>query len=155
LCLGGAIKPIISISSNLLYAKGKPEIVLYMTIIIYILTAIGIVIGLNWGIIGVVISFVFVRMLMFLINFAVLEKLHIYKIKNLFHDVVPYIILSTIIGIAVYYIGMIFETTHLFKIIMQIFLGIFIYILTSKLLKMDAFMHARQLIYCYLLLRTN
>ena len=145
LCVNGMIMPLSSIIGNIMYAKGFPGLVIKLTIINYILTAAGIIIGLYWGITGLVVSIVIVRLIMFIINYIYLQKVLIYKVKLLLNDLIPYLLVSLIIGFLTYFSGKLLGDEYLIRMIVQIVFGIATYLFISKMFKLPAFVEMQKI----------
>jgi PST family polysaccharide transporter len=112
-------------------AKGNTHIQLRLGTANAILTVIGFIIGLKWGVTGIALSYLIVNTLMIYPTFRFSWnqiELGVWEgIKVLF----PVLIISTIMGIATFYSGLLLQNiieNDLIRLIFMVMIGIILYL---------------------------
>ena len=120
--ISGLFLPIILVSVNVFNANGKSNITLILEIIKILLAAIPIILGvlfdirlMLWGIVGVTI-------ITYLIHAAFVAREIEYSVWQQLRDIVPFIIIPTIMSVIVYCVGLI-ELKPIIQLILQISTG--------------------------------
>lgn len=121
--LGGVFLPLILGSVNVFNANGKSGITLTLEIIKTILAAIPITLGILCNIKAMLWGMTGVSIVSYLIHAAFVSKEIPYSIWLHIKDIMPYIILSGIMGIAVYYIGTMVQWAALPTLALQLATG--------------------------------
>ena len=129
----GAMQSVISTVGNIYQAKGKTDWMLKWSLFASVLTVLGFLIGLNWGVVGVALSYLVTNLIMLYPVFAIPFKLIEMPVIVFFKSFVS-TILSIVGMIAVVYvlsnlIGIYFEP--IIRLIILIFAGIISYISVS------------------------
>lgn len=140
LCIVGAFYPINALNLNILNVKGRSDLFLRLEIIKKMLTAIVIFTTYRWGIIAMIYGQIFQSVVCLFINSYYSSKLIKYGFLKQFKDIAPCAILTFIMIVIVYYVGIIIDLSLLFKFIIQTILAIGIYLFTAYILKLQAFM---------------
>ena len=137
LCISGMLYPLHSLNLNILQVKGRSDLFLLIEIfkktVLTILIALSLLLEL--GILGLIGSAVLNSYLSLLINTYYSSKAISYSMKDQMMDLLPHIMISIIMGIVVFNIGLILPFGDLMKLIVQIISGILIYITCSKIAK--------------------
>ena len=137
LCIVGILYPLQSINLNILNVKGRSDIFLRLEIVRKSLIILSIAIGFRWGIIGMVKANVIASIINYLIVVVVSGKLINYNIKEQLLDLLPYAVTSTVMAIIITLITL-NSNFNLQTLIIQIVLGIIIYLGLSVLFKLEA-----------------
>lgn len=140
LCISGILFPIQGYNANILLVKGKSDTFLKLTVINKILLVIGIIIGLQFGIIGLLYAQVFLSIITFFIYGYHTDKVIGYSAMQQLIDILPLIFLSILPGILVFLTNSYFdELSDLIRIISGAGVGIVVYIGISYIFKIESF----------------
>jgi len=136
LCLAGMFYPIHAFNLNVFKVYGRSDIFLKLEIIKKILISIGLLIGFQFGVIGLVWSSVITNYLALFVNTHYSAGIINYSSKDQFLDMLPTLIMSCamflIISLSLGY----FDNLHLFmQIILAVLIGLASYLIMSKIFK--------------------
>ena len=139
LCFAGMFYPLHSINQNVLQVKGRSDLILQMEIIKKSLLAILIVLSIlfGFGIIGLIWTSVISSFISFLINSYYTAREIEYSSIEQIKDLLPSFLISFIMGFVVFEVGRIIDGNNLLQLICQITIGMAIYIIISKILKLQ------------------
>lgn len=137
LCLGGMLYPIHALNLNILQVKGRSDLFLNLEIFKMIVAAILIffVIWLKLGIFGLVGAAVLNSYIALFINTYYSGKEITYSVKEQMKDLIPIYIVSVLMGLIVFGVGEFFLDTGFWGMVIQIVLGITLYLAFNKLVK--------------------
>lgn len=142
LCFSGILYPIHVYNLDLLNIKGRSDLFLKLEIIKTIIIILIIVISLNWGINGLLISTIFSSVFSLYANSYYTSKLIDYNFFNQLFDLFPIFLISIFTGLFLIYIDkyfIFFEINNYIRIISEGLLGIIIYLIFSFLFKLETF----------------
>ena len=141
LCIAGMLYPIHALNLNILQVKGRSDLFLYLEIIKTIVPTvlIFIVIWMDWSITVLVATVVLDSYISLFINIYFSGREISYGIKEQIQDLLPIYAISLVMGVAVYGIGGLLPFSNLPTLILQIGLGVVLYILICKLFKIKEF----------------
>ncbi|MCM3639276.1 lipopolysaccharide biosynthesis protein [Sporosarcina luteola] len=139
LCFAGMFYPLHSINQNVLQVKGRSDLILQMEIIKKSLLAILIVLSLvfGFGIIGLIWTSVISSFVSFLINSYYTSREIEYSSIEQIKDLLPSFLISFMMGFVVFEVGRFMDGNDLLQLISQITIGIAIYIIISKILRVQ------------------
>lgn len=137
-CVSFAFWPIHTANLNAIKAMGRSDIFLYLEIIKKVIGIIAIVSTMFISVKALAYSLLLTSILSQIINAFPNRKLLNYSYLSQFKDMIPQIALSTFMGVLIYCIKY-FGLCDLFTLLLQIVLGVIVYIIGSKLLKIDSF----------------
>lgn len=137
-CVSFAFWPIHTANLNAIKAMGRSDIFLYLEIIKKVIGIIAIVSTMFISVKALAYSLLLTSILSQIINAFPNRKLLNYSYLSQFKDMIPQIALSTFMGVLIYCIKF-FGLCDLFTLLLQIVLGVIVYIIGSKLLKIDSF----------------
>ncbi|MFZ4263625.1 lipopolysaccharide biosynthesis protein [Sphingobacterium sp. HJSM2_6] len=150
LCVAGIMYPLHAYNLNILKVKGRSDLFLKLEIIKKIISVIGILSVIPFGIYGLLYFQLSFNLIGFYINSIYSGKLINYSVKEQIFDVLPTIILSAIIGISVYFLNYFlvtsFNINDLTRIIMSALFYGFTYLSLSNILNLTAITDFKQLI---------
>lgn len=106
MCLSGILYPLHSYNLNILMVKGRTDLFLYLEIAKKVLTVIGVIIALPYGIYGLLYFQIINSFLAYIINSFYSGKMIDYNTWHQIKDVAIYFIISFISGAVVYYTRM-------------------------------------------------
>ena len=138
MCIYYAFESLISINVILIQAKGKSSLYLICNVIARVIGLILLFITLQYGVFWIILSQVITILIQYLIVAIPNGKLYGYSIWKQFLDILPYLLLTVIMGIVVYLFN--FLTINPYVIlVLQVFTGVVIYVLASIIFKLPAF----------------
>lgn len=137
-CFTYGFWPIITANLNAIKALGRSDIFFKLEIIKKIVGLISILVSLPFGPMAIAIAFFITMPFNALINSFPNKKLMKYTYWEQIVDVFPSIMLSFVMGCVVYMIGL-FSFHIVLKLLMQVIVGITIYILGAKLFKFESY----------------
>src|SRR5699024_3991196 len=129
LCVSGLFYPANSYNLNILKVKGRSDLVLYLGLVKKIGIIIGLLIFIHYSVLAIVIFRAFFSVTAFFINSYYSGRFIKYSvIKHLF-DIWKFLFLSAVMGLVIWIMPMITNTTDLFTLINGIILGTTIYVM--------------------------
>lgn len=147
LCFAGLLFPLHVINLNLLQALGRSDLFLRLEIIKKVLIVISIAITWRWGISAMIIGMIVTSLIAYYLNSYYTGILIGYSIIAQLRDMIPYLITSILMGIAVYGIGFLPFPGNWSLLTAQIILGAAICISICRAFRLPAFMELWQMIF--------
>jgi O-antigen/teichoic acid export membrane protein len=145
LCISGLIFPLHVVNGNAILSIGQSGLILKLEIIKKGLTVMAIAITFRWGIEAIIMGQVFQNFFAFLINAYYSKRFFEYSYLAQLRDVLPYLLISALMGFCVYLIGMIPIENPAIMLWCQVLAGICIYIITSYFFRLEAFGEVSQI----------
>ncbi len=147
LCITGILYPLHNYNLNLLMVKGRSDIFLKLTVIKNFLLIIGIIIGVQFGIFGLLYAQVILSFISFFINAFYTNKFIHYSAFEQSKDIFPILLLAVIAGIAIYFLDVfLINKMDIIRILSGLTLGIIIYVILSLLFKLSSFFELKKII---------
>ena len=140
LCLIGIMFPLHLINLNVLQALGRSDLLLKIEIIKKILIVINIMITWRWGILAMIWGQVLISLFSYYLNAYYNKVLLNYSIWEQLGDVLPYFVISVLMGGAVYALGFVSFYSSLLMLICQIIVGGLIYLLLCRVCQLHSYM---------------
>lgn len=140
LCFSYALWPIHTINLQAISALGRSDIFLKLEIIKKIIGIIALLISCPFGIMVMVIMKIVTSIISMFINSYPNKKLLNYSLKEQIKDIFPAMLLASFMGGIVYLFGLI-KINIIVSLLIQISVGIIIYITIAYLTKMEALMY--------------
>ncbi|MFJ8260435.1 oligosaccharide flippase family protein [Rummeliibacillus sp. NPDC094406] len=137
-CAIYALWPIHTTNLQVINALGRSDLFFKIEIVKKVLSLIILAISIPFGIFGIVWGGVVSGIFSTFINTYPNIKLINYGYKEQWRDIMPSLFLSLVMGTVIYTINW-FEIPALLKIIIQVIVGIILYLLLAKVLKMECF----------------
>ena len=139
LCFAGMLFPLHAINLNVLQVKGRSDLFLGLEIIKKIVgvTLIVIVLILKLGVMGLLWAAVLNSYIAYFINSYYSAELLLYSTKEQIKDIIPAFIASAIMAIVIYFSGAILPNNNIIKLIVQIIIGIVVYVGVCKIMKIE------------------
>lgn len=138
-CLPLAFQPIHTANLNAIKAVGRSDIFLKLEIIKKIIGVLILLAAMNYGVLAIGYSVLLYDVIAQLLNSWPNRKLLGYAYLDQLKDIAPFILLSLIIAVPVYFIGMLNMPT-LLVLTLQVIAGGTLYIGISYIFKLDTFM---------------
>lgn len=133
-CFTYAFWPIHTANLEAIKALGRSDIFLKLEIMKKIIGTIILFISMKYGVVAIALSGIITTITSSFINAYPNKKLLGYSYIEQIKDTIPYMFLSIIMGVCIYPIGRLIDNKFLL-IIMQVVIGVLVYLLGSKLFK--------------------
>jgi teichuronic acid exporter len=149
LCMNGILYPIHSYNLQILNVKGRSDLFLRLEVIKKLLVVVVVVISFQYGIFGLLYGSVITSILCYFINTHYSGRFLNYTAWQQAKDLVPSIFLSTLMGIAVYYLDSLlkgFSANDFLRILFGSFFGVAFFATLSFLFKMSSFTELKNII---------
>lgn len=144
LCLAGLLYPVHLINLNLLQALGRSDLFFRLEIIKKVLIVINIAVTWRWGISAMIIGMIAVSLIACYLNSYYTGVLIGYPIQEQVRDLFSYLIMAVLMGMGVYVTGLLPFPNHWSTLLVQITIGIVIYVCLCWLFRLEAFMEIWQ-----------
>lgn len=140
-CIGYAFQPIITANLSAIKAMGRSDIVLKLNAVLQISTIIILIISVRFGPIWIAVGMVGARVIGQLINALPNRRLLGYSYSEQFRDILPSVVISLIMSGCVYVITTL-DIPDYAMLLIQVPLGVVIYVLLSFLFQRELLMYA-------------
>ncbi|MEJ6981367.1 lipopolysaccharide biosynthesis protein [Pedobacter sp. P351] len=150
LCFAGIMYPLHAYNLNILKVKGRSDLFLKLEVVKKIISVIGIVIAIPFGIYGLLYFQLIFSVLGYFINSFYSGKIIGYTFKEQLADIFPVIFLSCIIGALCYfldrYLFLRFQLPDFTRLIIAGVFYFLMYLSSSNIIKLNAIIDFKQLI---------
>lgn len=138
LCLAGALYPLHAVNLNILQVKGRADLFLLIEIYKKVVLTILLILFIFFqtGILGLICAAVINSYISLLINIYFSGKEIKYSLMEQLRDLTPSFVLSVVMGVTVFCFNLIVSINSLVDLILQIFIGVFIYVGISRWLNL-------------------
>jgi len=140
LCVSYVLWPIHTINLQAISAMGRSDIFLKLEIIKKIIGIIAIIISCPFGIVSMITMKIVTSIISTFINSYPNKELLDYRFKDQLLDILPYMLLSILMGFLTFIFKYVISNT-IILLITQIIFGFSLYILGANLLKLDAYVY--------------
>jgi teichuronic acid exporter len=147
LCVASLLYPLQLMNLNVLQALGRSDLFLRLEIIKKVMIAINIAITWRWGILAMIYGIIVNSIIAYYLNSYYTGILISYPLREQVMNLIPYFIVSIVMGIAVYAIGLLQYSHHWSMLLVQITAGIVIYIFLCRIFRLKAFIEIWQAIW--------
>lgn len=137
-CAGYALWPIHTANLQAINALGRSDIFLKLEIMKKLVGVLVLIVSIPFGVHAVAISIVIGGVLASFINAYPNSKLLNYRIREQWNDVIPSLLLSIVMGVAIYPIHWL-QISAIFTLLTQVFVGVVLYIGLAALFKLECF----------------
>ena len=145
LCFAGMLYPIHAINLNVVNVLGRSDLFLRLEIVKKVIITIAIFIGFIWGVLGLVIGSVITSFIALWINSYYTGKLINYGTIKQLSEMSIYFVASFIMGVIVYYIGWLFQSS-LILLLCQVFAGVIVYAILARIFKLSAYCDIKKVV---------
>jgi O-antigen/teichoic acid export membrane protein len=135
LSLAVIFTPLTAINNNCIYVSGKANFVFFLNMVNKLLIVGGLLVGLLWGIIGMIYSLLIINIVSFLLTSIIVGKTSLYKAKRQYADLLPFILLSSTVLIITYFASRYFNSSDLISLILKSTIYFGLYFILLKALK--------------------
>jgi teichuronic acid exporter len=140
LCFNGLLYPVHLINLHLLMALGRSDLFLRLEIVKKVLIIISIAITWRWGISGMIYGMICLSILCYYLNSYYTGILIDYSIREQLGDMMPYLTMSGLMGIAVYAVGSLPFPNDGSMLLAELMTGIVFYVFLCRIFRLTAFM---------------
>ncbi|MBI6117353.1 lipopolysaccharide biosynthesis protein [Salegentibacter maritimus] len=148
LCISGVLYPIHAYNLNILKVKGRSDLFLKLAVIKKSITVVGIIIGVQFGIYGLLYAQVALSGFSFFINAFYTNRFINYSAWQQIRDILPIIGLALACGGIVWYLDkFLYGQIDLFRLVAGGITGGVFYILFSYLLRFESLIEFRKIIF--------
>ena len=137
-CVSYMFNPLQSASNQIIKAVGKSRLFLYLDIFKKVIFLISLLFAINLGPIHIALTAVIVMVVSVVVNMIIMRKLLNYSFKQQIIDVLPQIILSVVMGIAIMPMKYVISQS-IILLMVQVIAGAIIYILLYYIFRRDIF----------------
>jgi O-antigen/teichoic acid export membrane protein len=147
LCVSGILYPIHAYNLNILKVKGRSDLFLKLAVIKKSITVVGIIIGIQFGIYGLLYAQVILSFFSFFINAYYTNRFINYSAWQQIKDILPIIGLSLVCGVGLWFLDRVLqEQIDFLRLAVGGIAGGITYILLSYLFKFDSLNELNKLI---------
>ena len=139
-CAVGMLYPLQAINLNVLKAQGRSDLFLKLEIFKKVLVVVAILITYRWGILSLLVGQIVTSVLSYFLNTHYTGKLLRYPITQQIRDIMPSLILATMMGGAISMFHYVPISSDMLLLLVQIIAGILIYLLLCRLCHIPSFM---------------
>ena len=147
LCIVGLLEPFQFINLNILVAFGESGLYLRIEIAKKILIVINIIIGIKFGLMALVYGQVVISLISYYLNSFYNKRILDYSFFKQVKDLTPYLIVTLVMAIVVYLLNFLNIASPLLLLIMELSLGIIVYIALCHLFKLSAYIEVKGMLY--------
>lgn len=138
LCLSGLFNCFISVNYQLFVSSGRSKQMFGWNIVRQVVCISNIVIGMYWGVEGMLYAMVLNSVITFAINSNLARKVSKYNMLQQIWDVLPIMGISVLSGAIVYFATPLCPDVQVIKLLFLVFLYIAVYIGTSMLFRIES-----------------
>ena len=150
LCFGAMLFPLHALNLNMLSVQGRSDLFLRLEIIKKALAVPIIIIGINYGIKVMIMAMIVNSFIAYYLNSYWSGRFIGYSMLEQVRDILPSFMLASAVGIVVWIIGYLFETTPLITLVMQIAIGALLTISLSEMIQLDSYLFIKRTVLEYI-----
>jgi len=146
MCIVAILNPLHAINVNILKVTGRSDLVLYVGFFKKFMMILIFIISFNYGVIGILIGQIISSVLTYIPNSYYSSKLINYSVREQLADFMPILLLSGAIALFTYSLVLFIDWPAIIELLVFGTLAIILYLAGAHLLKLHAYILARQLI---------
>lgn len=135
LCVSGLVNCIQSINYQVVCAVGKSKLIFRWNIVKRLVGLASILVGMNFGVVGILWGMVFGFHFTALVNILVASSITNYGLLKQLKDIIPILSCSIVVAFVVYYIMHLFAMHYILVLFVKVILYIILYVLIAKLFR--------------------
>ncbi|MDR3569107.1 MAG: lipopolysaccharide biosynthesis protein [Syntrophobacteraceae bacterium] len=144
LCAVGLLYPLQVMNLNILTSVGRSDLFLRLEIVKKALTVLNLLIAWRWGILGIIYGMVAMSIISFYLNSYYTRRLIDYSPGEQLKDLLPYLSIAALMGVAVFCIGLFRFHNLLMLLLIQILTGAVVYLGLCRIFRLAAFVEVRR-----------
>ena len=149
MCIYYAVEPLIAINTILIQANGKSMLYLIIGIIARVVGLLALLIAINFGVFWIVVAQVLTILVHYIIVCIPNGRLYGYNIFRQLKEIVPYVLLTAVMGVCVYWVGCL-PLSPIWLLGTQAVSGVIIYLGLSIIFKVHAFTYLFNIVKSFL-----
>ena len=138
MCFTYAFWPIHTANLNAIKAVGRSDIFLALEVIKKIIGLLVLLVSIQFGVLVFATAYALTAPINALLNAYPNRKLLNYSYREQISDMIPSVLTSIVMGIVVYFVSYL-NLNDFYTLILQVFVGVLIYIFLSKLFKLESY----------------
>lgn len=138
-CVAYLFRPMRFISNSVFKAKGRSDTLLKLDIIKKAIGVLLLIVSINYGVIGIAVSLVITNAIAMIVNIIPMKKLLNYGIHLQVLDILGNFAISLVMGAIIYLVSML-DLKPLTVLVIQVLVGVVVYVVVSILSKNKSFM---------------
>lgn len=146
MCIAGIMYPLHLINLNILQVKGRSDFLLFLEIIKKLLVVIILLISYHYGVIGILIGQIISSVIAYIPNSYFAARLINYSVREQMADFLPGLALSGAVGMLIYTVGHFIHWPAFVQLVAFSSTAGILYIAGAHLLKLKAYVFARQMV---------
>ncbi len=146
MCIAAILNPLHAINVNILKVTGRSDLVLYIGFFKKFMMILIFIISFNYGVIGILIGQIISSVLTYIPNSYYSSRLINYSAREQLADFMPILLLSGAIALFTYSLVLFIDWSAIIELLVFGTLAIILYLVGAHLLKLHAYILARQLI---------
>jgi teichuronic acid exporter len=139
-CVSGLLFPLHVINLNVLQALGRSDLFLRLEIIKKVLIVVNIAITWRWGISAMIYGMIVMSIISYYLNSYYTGVMIGYPLQEQLRDLLSYIIMAALMGMAICAAGLLPFRNHWSMLLVQVVVGIVIYVCLCRAFRLKAFM---------------
>jgi len=147
LCFVGMFYPLHALNLDMLQVQGRSDLFLKLEVIKKILAVPAIIIGIYYGIKIMIIGMLFNTLIAYYLNSYWSGKFIGYSFIQQIKDILPSFIFASLISIIVFVIGNLLDISNLWKLIIQISVGVLLFIGIAETSKMNDYLYIKHIFF--------
>ncbi|MFH0736065.1 MAG: lipopolysaccharide biosynthesis protein [bacterium] len=155
LCFVGMFYPLHALNLNMLQVQGRSDLFLKLEIIKKILAVPTILIGVFFGIKPMIIAMIINTIIAYYLNSYWSGKFINYSFGGQVKDLLPSFLISSTIGVAVFFVGYFLQASQLIILLLQISLGAFLTFVLCELFKLSEYVYIKEIVFEKIFLRNH
>lgn len=148
-CVANMFRPLQFINNSIIKASGRSGLLLRLDIIKKVIGIILLIVSMKYGVMWIAISLVITNLISTVINIAPNRRILAYGYKDQIIDILPNLGLAALMGVCVYPISILNISSYI-VLLLQIIIGIFLYLGLSILFKNDSYKYVRNEVFKYI-----
>lgn len=148
LCIAGVFYPISAYNMNILSVKGRSDLYLNLSIVKKILILLVVLIGMNWGVYGLLYGQLFISITGLFFNGYFTGKLINYNVLEQIKDITLILVISLFPAVLIYFIDKVFLVNYhdVVRLLSGATLGITCYFLLTLLFKLAPYFELKSIL---------
>lgn len=148
LCIAGMFYPIHLLNLTILQVKGRSDLFLLIEVVKKVILTVLILLALTMklGVIGLILAALLNSFISFFVNSYFSGTEIGYSTKEQLQDLLPTFMITVGMGVSVYCIGFILPANYFVKLVVQVGIGIIMYIVLCKILRVHELRRVYQII---------
>jgi len=146
LCFAGMLYPLHALNLNMLNVQGRSDLFLKLEIIKKIIAVPVIMAGIFWGIKAMIGGMIILSFIAYYLNSYYSGRLIDYPMKEQILDILPSFLIAVLMGLIVYFTGIILQTGNILKLLIQLATGSLIVFVICEIIKFGDYLYIKEIV---------